>query len=384
MKKLSGLFLSALIALAPINVGMATLVSLPSPFYYPGLVGSPTSAPAFGVQATLDAAGEYTSFIFVAREDMTVSHVSFRAGAVSTSGVVTAEVRIETVDSSGLPSGTLWSTNTNATTAAITSNSNVTTALTASASITKGQIVCVKVIYAAATSIQVMNLGSVSVPTNATLPYFVINTGTPTKTILNGTSGSFGLGSSSTTFYSVPGTIPVSAITAGPFNNTSSAKRGLLFTPPMNARLVGIRWYNSNATGDYDVCVRTGDAAGTEIGSSCTSFLGAYGVGVNNAAMTVYFDNAVTLTAGTLYRITIEPTSATNVNVTTWTIVANQFGGTPAGTTGVYTSAVSGTWTDSTTQQPMMDAILDQIDDGAGGGGGGVPRCIGCQIAVGC
>jgi hypothetical protein len=69
-------------------------------------------------------------------------HVGFRAGTAA--GSPTIEVRIETLDASGLPSGTLWATNTNGTTGTVSSNTYVLWALTASASIAKGQMFCVR------------------------------------------------------------------------------------------------------------------------------------------------------------------------------------------------------------------------------------------------
>ena len=377
MKKIFGLFLLALSFLAPVSVGQATLVSLPSPIQFPGIVGNLGGAPSISATATLDAAGEYAAYAFVAREDMVISHVGFRT--VTVAGSPTAEVRIETLDpATGLPSGTLWAANTNGTTGTISSNTNPLQALTASASITKGQAFCVKIVYASGTSIQIGHIASIApYPSQSALPYQIVNVGTPTKAITSVTP-TIALGSSATTFYQVPGTLPISAYTAGAFNNTNSAKRGILFTPPMNGRITGVRWFNSGNTGDFDACVRTGDAAGTEIGSSCTSFEGDNNSANFTATMTVYFDNPVTATAGTAYRVSIEPSSATNVNVSTFTLPsADYFSGSPAGSTAVYTSFATATWTDSTTQLPLMDVIFDQVDNGAGSGGGG-GRCIGC------
>lgn len=376
MKKLFGFFLALLLAFAPVNVGQATLVSLPSPYHFPGILANVSGAPSISATATLDAAGEYAAYAFVAREDMVISHVGFRA--VTVAGSPTAEVRIETLDpATGLPSGTLWAVNTNATSATITSNSNPLTQLTAAASITKGQTFCVKIVYASGTSIQVGHIASITPnPYQSTLPYQILNVGTPTKAI-TAVSPTIALGSSATTFYQVPGAFPISAYTAGAFNNTNSAKRGILFTPPMNGRVIGVRWFNSGNIGDFDACVRTGDASGTELNSSCTSFEGDNNSANFTAGNTVYFDNPVTVTVGTAYRVSIEPSSATNVNVSTFTLPsADYFSASPAGATAVYTSFVTATWTDSTTQLPLMDVIFDQVDNGAGSGGGS--RCIGC------
>jgi hypothetical protein len=351
-----------------------TLVSLPSPIAWPGNCGNVSTAPNSFTTATLDASGKYVSFIFSAKEDMTISHIGFRAGTVANSPTV--EVRVETVDTStGLPTGTLWATNTNATSATITSNSNPLTALTASASITKGQVACIKLVWGGvATSTVIIQhavgLGLLAVPPS--LPYAVLNTGTPTRTALGSNIYSIALGSSSTTFYNVPGLIPFSAISNSTFNNTNAAKRGLRFTPPMKCRVIGLRWFGSNQTGDYNIAIyddTTGSAV--EVGSSSTAFSGQHNVNSSSAVMSAYFDNAVTLTAGTTYRAAVEPSSATNVNISTFTLVsANYRGASPSGTTAHYTTFVTGGWTDTATDQvPLMDVLIDQFDDGAGTGG---------------
>lgn len=76
-----------------------TLVTLPSPIYWPGNAGALAGGPSLVTVATLDASGEYAAYVQVAREDMVISHVGFRAGTATNSPTV--EVRIETLDSSG-------------------------------------------------------------------------------------------------------------------------------------------------------------------------------------------------------------------------------------------------------------------------------------------
>jgi hypothetical protein len=332
-------------------------------------VGAISGGISFGTAAALDASGEYMAYAFSAREDMTISHVSFRAGTAA--NAPTVEARIETLDpATGLPNG-LWSTTTNGVSATITSNSNPVVALTLPAAVTKGQIFCVKLLWGgvATSTINIQNLSSIASPFNSSVPYGVTNTGTPTKGI--STIALVAFGSSSTTFYNVPGAFPLSSQGAGLFNNTSSAKRGLKFTPPMNCRVVGVRFHASASVGDFNAILCTGDASGTELSSSSTAFEGDVNAASANAMTSVYFDNPILLTAGTAYRAVIEPTTSTNCNMGTFTIPTDQFGATPAGTTAVYTSCVSGTWTDSTTQLPMMDVLIDQVDNGSGTGGGG-------------
>lgn len=346
-----------------------TLVSLPRPIGIPGLAFTTGGTPTITTEVTLDAAGEYIAYVFSAKEAMTISHVGFRAGTAA--GSPTIEVRIETVDTStGLPSGTLWAANTNGTTGTVSSNTTVLQSLTASASVAAGQIFCVKIAYASGTSQQIQRINNYSTIFNPSVPYKVTNTGTPTKGTLGNTDGGMiAVGSSATAFYLLPGMVPINSYSGGTFNNTNSAKRGLRFTPAFNCRAIGIRWYEAASVGDCNIVIY--DDAGTELSSSSTAFDGDIVSG--SSVLHLYFDNPVTLAAGSTYRAVIEPSSATNVNVGTFTLAsANYRSAFPGGATGHYTTFASAVWTDTATDTlPLLDVIIDQVDNGAGSGGGG-------------
>lgn len=353
-----------------------TLVSLPSPINFPGIVGKPTGGAFFNTIASLTSVGHYQAVIFVAREDMVVSHVGVRLGAVA--GSPTLTVTVETVDTTtGLPNGAGFGSS-SGTTGTVTSSSNVLQALGASATIPKGTVYAVKFALASGTSAVIQGLGNTAYGGNSNLPYFANNTGTPAKAVVGTTTPTVAVGSSATTFYQADGSIPLSAVANGAFNNsTAGAKRGLLFTPPMDCRAIGIKWQNEAATGAFNAVLY--DNSGSELSSSSTAF----GSTVQGTAYSthVYFDSPVTLSAGTPYRIAIEPTSTTNVNVSTFTLVSADYrSASPAGTTAQYTTfTTAGGWVDSGNEAilPVMDVILDQVDDGAGtGGGGGGQRVI--------
>lgn len=343
-----------------------TLVTLNKPIAWPGLVGNVETVPGVGSVTSLDAAGEYTAYVFCAREAMTISDVA--VGIHSATGSPTADVRIETVDSSGLPSGTLWATNTNIVTGTLSTGVEIHT-LTASASISKGQVFCIKVAYNSGTNFALRQLANRRDVNAIGFPYRVDNTGTPGK---SGTgmqhTACIAVGSSSTSFYQLDGCLPVTATANGNFNNTSGARRGIRFTAPFAGRLVGVRFLIGAVAGDFNITVY--NDAGTELSSSNTAFDGDYYN--QNCASTFYFDNAVTLAAGTTYRVVIEPTSATNSYLLTMTLHSSDMrGASPLGTIGHYTTYASSSWTDSdTTNLPIMDLLFDQLDDGAGASGG--------------
>ncbi len=351
-----------------------TLVSLRMPISFPDVSLDPYGVPAMAAAASLSNAAHYASYVFSAKEDMTISHVGFMPGAVGSSPTI--EVRIETVDASGLPSGTLFGTNTNAISATVLASTWTITALTASATITKGQVFCVKLKLNSGASCVIQHLNNAVQRMTRSFPYQVHNTGSPAKAALV-TTACLALGSSATSFYALPGAMPIISYSAGAFNNTSSAKRGLRFVPNFNCRAIGVRFFKTNSSGDCNVLLMSD--AGTELSSSSTAYDGDHAPISTRDMVEVYFDNTVTLTAGTAYRAVVEPSSATNTNISIVTLPsADYFSATAAGATTVaqYTSFATATWTDSTTELPFIEVLLDQIDNGAGSGGGGGQRVI--------
>lgn len=354
-----------------------TLVTLSRPIAWPGICGSYDNGMFITNTASLTSAGHYVAYVMAAQQDMVVSHVGIRFS--NNAGSPTSTITIETVDATtGLPTGTLWSTNTTVTTGTITANTYVLSALTASATITKGQVFCVKVALASGTNQSISCLsGQSTFARFNNLPYVVNNTGTPTVGVWQNFIATLSLGSSATTLYQLEACMPVTSAADNNFNNTSSAKRGLLFTPPMKCRAIGARWISLTGAGNFNLVLC--DNSGAELSSSSTAYDGDYSAKSNNGAyIHGYFDNTVTLTAGTPYRLLLEPSSATNINLSTITLAsANYRGGTAAGTAAQYT-AFTGSYDDSqTTVIPVMDLLIDQIDDGTGSGGGGVVGVIG-------
>lgn len=333
----------------------------PTPIYSQGSLSN---------RETIDAAGEYTAFIGCASENMTISHVGFLPGTVVGSGA--AEIRIETVNAAdGFPSGTLWNSptnTTNVTTGALTSNTWGLFALTASASITVGQVYAVKILYNAGTSFITRETGAFEMGTS--LPYRAFNTGTPTIAALTGMLA-IALGSSSTTFYNVPGIFPsTNTVATNTFNNTNSAARGLKFQVPFKCRCIGIWMHGHTSVGDHNMMIQ--DDSGNELSSSSTTFEGDQSASSGGAGVKYYFfDNTVTLSPATNYRAVIQPNSATNTQIYTVTIPSADYrSATEWGSNSLYCTFTSGGgWVDTATDQiPLMGIIIDQLDDGVNSG----------------
>ena len=351
-----------------------TLVTLGHLFSWPNLAGSNTAAPVLATDSTLDAAGEYVTYVLQAREAMTISHVGWRTGVVA--GAPTADTRIETVDTAGIPTGTLWAANTNLVSGTLVSNTFTLHALTASATIAKADFFAIKVVYASGTSLIVQRLTGVNKGLS-NVPYKVTNTsGSAVKTALTDIGVIVALGSNSTTFYSAEKCVPAS-ITSVTFNNgTAGDKRGLRFQVPFACRVAGLSFYASTSVGDFNAILF--DDAGTELSSSSTAFEGDRSGNAAANPMNCIFDNPVSLSASTWYRIAVEPTSATNVVISVLTLPSLDYRSAyPIGTNSNYaTYTTAGGWIDTATNQlPVMDILIDQIDDGTGSGSvGGISR----------
>ena len=344
------------------------LVSASSPaFLWPGnsIIGGVTN-PSFSTRTTVDASGEYHAIVTQAQEDMSISHIGWYNGGVA--GSPTADIRIETVTAStGLPSGTLWATNTNVVTGTLTANTWVVYALGATATILRGQLYAVKFLYNSGTSfnfVEYSSSGAIGISA-------ALNTGTPSLAT-SGVMAPIGLGSSSTAMYLVPGLRPINGLSNTSFNNTSGGRRGVRFQVPFACRLRGVRFMKAIAqTGDFNFGVW--DNGGTEVGSSITASDFSAFNGTNAGWHELMFDSAPSLSANTNYRVALEPTSSTNVNMYHMTAASNAlFSGNPGGSTAHLTTyTTGGGWDDSaTTTVPWFDLLLDQIHDGASSGGG--------------
>ncbi len=337
-----------------------TLQSLNTATVWPQITTSVNTTPAFLALSTLDAAGEYAAHVFCAREAMTISHVGW--GTRTVAGSPTVDTRIETVAVDGTPSGALWATDTNIVSGTLVSNTWTLHALTASASIAAGQMFCLNIVYASGTSIQIGGIDNINeVFSN---PYHITNTSGAAVKSKPSWSINVAFGSGATTFYHIPGTCSVTTITNTAFNNTNGSARGLHFKVPFKCRCVGLRTWNTTSTGDYNVALY--DDSGTELSSSSTAVDGDHNANSAAGLSVNYFDSPVTLSPATWYRAAIEPSSATNTTIGIWTLPSADYrAAMPGGLNAHYAVRTSAVWDDSTTSQvPLLDILIDQLDDG--------------------
>lgn len=357
------------------------LQSIGGEIIWPGY--SAPSGSSLTTLTTLDGAGDLEGFVYTAKEDMTISHVGWRSGTAT--GSPTVEIRVETVDSAtGLNTGTLWATNTNVTSGTISSNTWNLHALTASATITKGQSFAVIVKYASGTSVIVSypNRANITHYT-VTNPYRLTNTSGVTASSAVTVQLAMAVGSSATTFYTIPQLLPISA-TSTTTASSSGAIRAicLRFQVPFKCRVIGMRWCDASPalTDDYTIGLYTGVTTGsTELSSSLTAFPDSYRAISGSSVNVSHFDNSITLDPATWYRAVIQADTTGGPQIYNFSIPSADYS--EALPQGAYaylgTRDSGGTWTDYDTIIPNIDIIIDQLDDGASAGGGGTYFSVG-------
>lgn len=335
-------------------------------FAYPG---NAVLAPNFtGSALVLDATGERFGFPIVAPKAGDIDRVYWKQ-TMTTGG--TFDVRLETNDGSGVPTGTLFGTNTNGA-EIIVASGMVETTLTAAATVTKGQKLWVVIVRdAVAGNIQV-NAFADHLPQwpymafwNGAAWSFAVNVGC---LALRYTDGSYGY---------MPGYWPFSTLPAVTFNSTSTPdERGNIYTPTCDKGICG-GWVWVDVDGPLEVVLY--DVDGVSVLSDVT--LDPDERPANQAGIHEFvFDNSPELVAGGSYRCVVRP-GASSVIIYEMVVpvvgLMSCFEGGPTyhKTTAKDPSGI-GSWTEVTTERVMMGLRFDRSDDGAGGGGGIISKSL--------
>lgn len=149
---------------------------------------------------------------------------------------------------------------------------------------------------------------------------------------------------------------------------------GMAFTVPFPCKLNLIHVNMIAAAGaDFNVVVYAADGT-TVLATSPQD--GDVTAGTSETQYTCFLQNELTLAANTLYRVTIQPSTANNVQLRYWTFQSLALMNTLEGGSNLYMTSqlnTGGSWTDynsGTFRRPAMALQLSALDDGAGGGGG--------------
>lgn len=344
-----------------------TLQDLPSLLAYPGMRSAGGINALAASSQLLDAAGEYVASVVTPTKAGNIAAVGWLPSTVTGSGKV--EVRAETVGSDGLPTGTLWATNTNIAAVAPASNTWRWDTLTAAAAVSVGDLIAFKIIYESGTSVRVSVYSSASVQAfqyNG-VPYQATNTGSPAKSGDTVPIIALRYDDNSVEYF---GTFPTNSTTlAVSIDETSTPDEvGAKIVLPMKCKVAGVG-VNPGTAGRL-IDVKLYDALDNVLASKTGIDTDQFG-NLNGQGM-ILFATPVALDPGT-YRCTVSPKSGGS-SISMRKILFDAAGtrsAWPGGRDMQWTQRTdAGAWTDTNTALPIIDLLISQLDDGAGAGGG--------------
>ncbi len=339
---------------------------------WPGIPVAPQQASiAFG-GSTLNSLNESYYIIFKTGPSITVGTIGVLINSVA-SFIGTVEFRCETVDTSGVPTGTLCGTDANAsfTPSAGWNEGALTTAPTLAAD----------TVFAVGIDITAFTSGSIEVEDSIqsgdmllsgiiALPYNVVTTTKQDDYPIGGILDSGG------TAVAIPGLLPVEDFTNQTWSDSSDPdRRGVRFKIPFPARLAGFVIFGDHED-DWDYELYDSDGTTTLITGSVDASVRP---STNVEWTFITLATPQSLSKDVSYRLVIHPTTTNSRhNLTTMGVnAAKWLDALPGGQDFHYTTvngapSVEGDWTNDTTEVPIaLRLIFDGFDDGAGGAAGG-------------
>ena len=313
----------------------------------------------------IDGADEKTAYVVQAPKAGTIDRVCFRTGTVTTGETV--DVRVETVATTGLPSGTLWATNTNASKVIGNADDDTwfETTLTAGATVAKGDWFAVVVAMPGSTS------GSIAItrgsPTIGLRPYcahFVA-----AAWIRRASAPIGAVRYSDGTYPAIPGVLPYGVNSGSQVfrSSTNPDERGNKITVPFACKVTGAWLSGETFVGDFTLKLY-------DISNNVLSDIAVEGnmhADVIAAQMgdLVMFDNEVTLAAGDVVRLTMLATEGTDTVLYAAAIPSGLAAASPGGGQMVYTTRNDGgAWTDNSAKLGMIGLIVSALDTGGSSG----------------
>lgn len=335
-----------------------------APFPWPAVHTTASAGISTGGMTALTGAGNYTAIICQAQVAMSISQIEFAIGTFTSTGTCT--VGLETVNGSGLPSGSAYGGSTvSATSGNITTVGQwLVTALGGAGTTVVGDFFAIVIRWVSG-SFAVARVTNASTPFSGAMPYVVQN-GTPSS------MGSFHMmvaAGDGTNYLDIPSIIPCVTVTSTGFNNVASPNEiALRFQLPFKARLLGGGFYQNGAGGNY--MLNLYDTGTTVLTGTAQPGVNQSGSG-NMGYTSTFLASPQLITPNTTYRLAMTPTSATNVSRTTYNLnSAALLPAMPGRAQCYYSTRNGGAWTDDTTKVPLAYLILDQLSNDAGGGGG--------------
>ena len=315
---------------------------------------------------SLGANGDKDAWIIQAPKTGTIDRVCFRTMTVTTGDTV--DVRLETVDASGNPSGTLLGTNSNKTQVVANADDNTwfEVTLNTAVAVTQGQDIAVVVAAPAAGAIasglQIASMRAMA-SSVITRPYVAAQTG-GTWTKQTNAMPVTALRYNDATYPYICGCVPWSAVAAASFDSTATPdERGNKITMPFAATIIGA-WSHTAAAGTGDYTIKLYGPTGSLVASRNVD--GDQNHQASSPLIWDLFDTAITVQRDDVIRITKVATTATTVSGAEGTVAnSNLASAMPnmGSAAMLCTRADSGVWTDTATKQDAIGLIVSAFGD---------------------
>jgi len=360
-----------------------TMVSLGGHQYIPHPDAS-RSTTAIGMRGdmVLDTSDERGAVIVRMTRAGTIKKVGYLVGATAGTPDVYLELQ-GVVATSGLPDGTIIAAGASSTEVNPTANTWKWTALTTPLTVTQGQMVAFVFSLSSFAGGDSATLGvTTSRKANTTgVPYGAVypTGGGPWAKGIGGLSYPPNLGIiwSDDLCYHIPELTAWSSVVSQSIDNATNPDRiGNRFKVNFKCRITGF-WQYTSHSGDYDLIFY--DTDGTTIIETISPAFDKDNNGSTTDVRAHMLATPYTPVVGSYYRFVHAPSSTTNNNVTSITVVDDgstvAMGSEPYGINFHHTQCngvptAEGDWVNTLTQRCLGGLIIDQLDDGAGAGGG--------------
>lgn len=323
----------------------------------------------------INAAGEAVAMIRRAEATNTIRRVGFYVSAFSTEGDI--DVRLETVDpANGEPTGTLLDASSHHTALTISSTGWKWADFGGGngAPVTIGDTFAVVFQDNASSAPDITIRYSASeLVKNSAFPYSALNIASSWSKFAARSAHALALDTSGDATGIIPGVqrFPYTSLATTDFNNSSDPdEQGIIFQFPFACRVVG-GWMAGDLDGDCEMVLY--DTNGTSVLATVSHDKDITGqTSLTQMTHTFMFPSAHVLTKDSNYRLTMKPTTATDIDIHQFTVdSAGILDSWDGGSVIHKTSKKDAGWTEAPTIRPFMGLIIDQLDDGVGGGGGG-------------
>jgi hypothetical protein len=329
---------------------------------------SPSSgAPTFALSSNLAVAGYKAANIMEVSKAGDISKIRIRTGTLANASNIYT-VSVQTVDlTTGNPSGTLWSANTQKTgVTGFAANSSYTITLDAVATVAAGDLIAIVIEITTFAGNNTMTLGTSDNGVGDTYIPAVLNF--TTIWARGSATCGFGVEYSDGSFADGPFMYPLAAINTISLTTSSTPRMiGNKVNIPITSRCVGV-WAYADADADFKVTLFDSNGS-TVLGTITTDKDIPAAIGTPGTYL-LYFSSAITLNANTNYYLMIEGLGAT-VNVYDYEGFSENArkalpGGTLFSKVTTTTNAPTSTsdYTDEVTKQAQIGLILDGFDAG--------------------